>query len=432
MNASSSPDSPDRATRNITVPKGFYAAGTTCGLKESGWPDLALIAADRPCAAAGVFTRSRTPGAPVLVSKQHLRGGRASAIIVNSGNANASTGRAGRRDARKMCQLTADALGHAQDEALNASERAASDVLVGSTGIIGRPLAMDKITHGIETLAGRLARGVEADAAAARAILTTDLSTKTARRSVTLKTESGETKINLAGIAKGSGMIAPNMGTMLCYITTDIAIAAPMLKRALAAAAAASFNRISVDQHTSPSDMLLALASGAAENPTLDSADDNYNRFAEALTDLCRDLAHQVVRDGEGATRVFRVQVVGARSEREADRVAGAVVNSPLVKTAVHGGDANWGRIVTAAGYSGAAIQPLRMSLTIGGEKGVCVYNQGVPTDLPHRDLRRLAKLMNKPEVTVTLDLGRGERRVEWFGCDLSREYVTINADYTT
>ena len=416
--------------RSITLPKGFYAAGTTCGLKESGWPDLALIAADRPCSAAGVFTRSRTPGAPVTVSRRHLRGGRSRGILINSGNANASTGRAGQRDATEMCRQVASGLAHANVETLRQTDLNARDVLVGSTGIIGRPLAMDKITNGVETLLTRLGRGAEADAAAARAILTTDLTPKSARRRITID---GKT-VHIAGIAKGSGMIAPNMGTLLAYVTTDAAIGAPLLHRALRDAATVSFNRISVDQHTSPSDMLIALASGAAGHHTLDdTTSDDYQRFAAALADLCKELARQVVADGEGATRVFRVQVTGARSEREADRVAQAVVNSPLVKTAVHGGDANWGRIVTAAGYSGAAIQPGRMSLHIGDKKRtVCVYEQGTPNALRRAELRKLANLMNKSEVTFRLDLGRGERAVEWLGCDLSREYVTINADYTT
>lgn len=413
--------------RHVTIPRGFFAAGATCGLKESGWPDLALIVADRPCAAAGVFTKSRTPGAPLVVTKRHLRGGRARGVIVNSGNANDCTGKQGLRDAERMCELVASGLGRCNVPKLRKT-LAAEDILVGSTGIIGHLLDMDKIRAGVETLIGRLDRGAEADATAARAILTTDLAAKTARRRVMI----GDKRVNVAGIAKGSGMIAPNMGTMLAFITTDAAIASPMLTRALRQAAAVSFNRISVDQHTSPSDMALVLASGAAKNETIDAPGEAYDRLVEALTDLCRDLAHQIVRDGEGATRVFRVQIVGARSEREADRVAEAIVNSPLVKTAVHGGDANWGRIVTAAGYSGAAIQPHRMSLWIGGDTGLCVFDKGMPTALGRAELRRLAKLMRRKEVEFRLDLGRGEKSVEWLGCDLSREYVTINADYTT
>ncbi len=297
-------------TRHITVPKGFYAAGTTCGLKESGWPDLALIAADRPCSAAGVFSKSRTPGAPLLICKRHLRGGRARAVIVNSGNANASTGKQGQHDARQMCHLVAEGLAFSNVGELRERDLSDQDVLVGSTGIIGRPLAMDKITAGIEVLVSRLAHGEEADAAAARAILTTDLATKSARRRVTID---GKT-INIGGIAKGSGMIAPNMGTMLAYITTDLAIGSPLLSRALRDAVAASFNRISVDQHTSPSDMVLVLASGAANNTPLDSAGEDYDKF---LTVAHRPLPRPGVSGGQGwrrrNARVLRERHRGAQ-----------------------------------------------------------------------------------------------------------------------
>ncbi|MEX0653451.1 MAG: bifunctional glutamate N-acetyltransferase/amino-acid acetyltransferase ArgJ [Phycisphaeraceae bacterium] len=417
----------------MTQPAGFYAAGGTCGIKASGLPDLALIVADRPCAAAGVFTRSRTPGAPVIVSRRHLRSGQAQAIIVNSGNANASTGKAGEHDATTMCKLLARQLTQDEHTPLREVTLKPADVLVASTGIIGHRLPMDLIGRGVATLVPRLGRNRQADVNAARAIMTTDLAPKSALTTLDL---AGQT-VTLAGIAKGSGMIAPNMGTMLAFITTDAAIAAAPLQQALRDAAAASFNRTSVDQHTSPSDMAFALASGAADHkPITTAAGDAYAAFADALTALCRDLAYQVVQDGEGATKVFRMQVTGARTEREADRVAKAVVDSPLVKCAVHGGDPNWGRIVTAAGYSGAAIQPAKMSLHVGGDAagddGVCVYRAGSPTDLNGNTLRRLGALMRKKEVCFTLDLGRGQAAVEWFGCDLSRQYIAINADYTT
>ncbi|HEX7009659.1 MAG TPA: bifunctional glutamate N-acetyltransferase/amino-acid acetyltransferase ArgJ [Phycisphaeraceae bacterium] len=414
--------------RHLTLPRGFYAAGTTCGIKASGLPDLALIAADRPCAAAGVFTRSRTPGAPLIVSRRHLGTGRASAIIINSGNANASTGQAGLRDAREMCRLVAQNLAHCPHQPLQQLKLSPRDVLVASTGIIGRPLPMDRIARGVATLTTRLGRGRTFDAQAARAILTTDLAPKAAHRQITL---AGKT-VHLAGIAKGSGMIAPNMATMLAFITTDAAIAPAMLRQALRQAAQASFNRISVDQHTSPSDMAIILASGAANHPTLTQPNRNWQAFCDALTDLCRDLAYQIVKDGEGATKVFRVQVTGARTQRDADRVAQAIVNSPLVKTAVHGGDPNWGRITTAAGYSGAAVNPANMSLTIGGSDGLCVYQKGAPLPLNKTQERRLHAIMRKKEITFTLNLGQGRASTEWLGCDLSRQYIAINADYTT
>ncbi|MEX0887190.1 MAG: bifunctional glutamate N-acetyltransferase/amino-acid acetyltransferase ArgJ, partial [Phycisphaeraceae bacterium] len=348
--------------RHITAPAGFYAAGTTCGIKESGLPDLGLIVCDRAATAAGVFTRSRTPGAPVTVTRSHLRRGRARGIVINSGNANDCTGQAGLRDARAMARRVAERMGQQQHPAAGPPWRA-GDVLVASTGIIGHLLPMERVTAGIDTLAARLHRDAAADAELARAILTTDLTTKAAHRRVTI----GGRKVQLAGVAKGSGMIAPNMATMLAFVTTDAAVAVAPLRQALKRAAAVSFNRISVDQHTSPSDMLLALASGAAGHETIAGPGADLDTLQAALTDLCQDLAYQIVADGEGATRIFRVEVRTARSEREADRVGKTIVDSPLVKTAVHGSDPNWGRIVTAAGYSGAAINPGRMSLHIGG-----------------------------------------------------------------
>jgi glutamate N-acetyltransferase/amino-acid N-acetyltransferase len=226
-------------------------------------------------------------------------------------------------------------------------------------------------------------------------------------------------------------MIAPNMATLLTFVTTDANIAHEPLQQALGEASKASFNRISVDQHTSPSDMVLALASGAVGRE-IESGREDFDAFQQALTDLCQDLAYQIVKDGEGATRVFRVRVAGAKDEREADKVGKAIVDSPLVKTAVHGADPNWGRIVTAAGYSGATIQPEKMSLTIGDETPTLVYEAGSPLKLSQAETEKLNATMRKKEVIFHLDLGRGDTQVEWLGCDLSRQYITINADYTT
>ena len=402
-------------TGSITRCLGFRAAGGTCGIKPSGKPDLMLIVADVPCAAAAVFTTNRVVGAPVTVNQRHLRttAGRARAIVCNSGVSNSATGAQGVRDADAMCRAVAGAIGCARDE-----------VLVSSTGVIGRRLPMPRVLDGIAKLGARLDRGAAADAAAAGAIVTTDLRTKSAFRRVRL----GGRTVSLAGIAKGSGMIAPNMATMLVFVVTDCAIAARPLRSALRQAVSDSFNRISVDQHTSPSDTVLTLASGLAGNRTITTAAGrDHAAFARALTGLCRDLAYQIVRDGEGATRVFRVRVRGARTVADADRIGRAIVDSPLVKTAVHGGDPNWGRVVTAAGYSGAAIRPERMSLAIGG---VPVYARGTPVEV--RAARRLATIMRASEITFTLDVGLGRASAEWLGCDLSREYVAINADYTT
>jgi glutamate N-acetyltransferase/amino-acid N-acetyltransferase len=401
----------------VTSPRGFVAAGGTCGIKASGNPDLTLIVADRPCSAAAVYTVNRMPSAPVVVGRRHLRSGVARAIICNSGNANASTGKQGERDAVEMCRLVAQHIGCD-----------AREVIPSSTGIIGHVLPMEKIGRGIASLCGRLSRGKSADAAAARGIMTTDLVPKTASATLRL----GGRSVTLAGIAKGSGMIAPNMATMLAFLTTDAAIAPAMLKAALQRAAAKSFNRISVDQHTSPSDTCAILASGAAGNAIISKPGPDLERFEEALTTLCADLAYQIVKDGEGATKVFVVRVVGAASEKDADRAGRAVVDSPLVKCAVHGGDPNWGRITTAAGYSRARVRPQNMSLFIGPDRDVCVFDHGSPLPRDPRTSKQLQKLMAAKEIVFTLDLGLGRHEARWLGCDLSRQYVAINADYST
>lgn len=443
-----------KPTKGITTPKGFRAAGGACGIKPSGKPDLALIVADQPCTAAGVFTTSKTPAPPVTVGRRNIRSGRAQAIVCNSGIANASTGKAGERHALQMCQRVAKSAGiDSSNEKL---------VIAASTGVIGVPLPMDKIGSKIESLADQLARGPKADTNAAQAIMTTDLVPKHAYKMLRLPAaaraqggEKGGKTVHIAGICKGSGMIAPNMATMLAFITTDVNIKPALLKKALGKAVAESFNRISVDQHTSPSDMVLVLASGLADNTPINRPGKDLNRFRAALTDLCKDMAYQIVKDGEGATKVFRVCVTGAKNQKDADRVGKSIVDSPLVKTAVHGGDPNWGRIVTAAGYSGAAIQPDRLTLSISSLVGpglpgqtprskstaaatrktasrVCVLRRGKPVTLPAPTQRKLTKIMATREIIFEINLGLGTAKTEWLGCDISKQYVTINADYTT
>jgi len=402
------------ANRSVTWPRGFRAAGVTCGIKPSGRPDLAVIAADRPAAAAAVFTRNRVPGAPVVVGKRHVRSGRLQAIVCNSGCSNVCTGKGGEADAKAMCRLTAEQVGCR-----------AAHVLPSSTGVIGVRLPMDKVAAGIVAACTTLTSGKAADAAAATAILTTDLVTKHATRQLTLDGN----QVRLGGIAKGSGMIAPNMATMLSYITTDAAIQPDLLKRALRDAANVSFNCISVDEDTSTSDTIAILASGAAENRDIKAMGKDYAAFAEALTNLCRDLAYQVVKDGEGATKVFRVHVRGAASKRDADRVGKAMVGSPLIKTAVHGGDPNWGRMVMAVGRSGAKLTPAKLNMAIGD---VAVCRHGANVQQTAATARKLDRLMAAKEITFVIDLGLGDAEAEWLGCDLSREYITINADYTT
>ncbi|MEM1107364.1 MAG: bifunctional glutamate N-acetyltransferase/amino-acid acetyltransferase ArgJ [Planctomycetota bacterium] len=400
---------------SITQPVGFRAAGAAVGLKPSGKPDLALIVADGPCAAAGVFTTNKVKGAPVLVSQRHVRNGKARAIVCNSGTSNVATGEQGLRDAKAMCQTTAKALGL----------KFPGEVLVASTGVIGHRLPMDKVLPGIEQLAPTLATGKKADHAAADAILTTDLVRKSALRQVHF----GKKTVTLGGICKGSGMIAPNMATMLAFITTDAAIAPRMLKAALRYATSETFNRVSVDSDKSTSDSVMVLANGFAKNRLIEAPGKAFNQFTEALTDLCRDLSEQLVWDGEGVSRVMRVRVSGAASVKDADRVGRSIVDSPLVKTALHGADPNWGRIAMAAGKADAKLHKDTLSIRIAGQR---IYTQGQPTKLGLNPTAKLAKAMAAKEVRIEVDLGVGDASAEWLGCDLSREYIHINADYTT
>ncbi len=407
--------------RGVTWPRGFRAAGGTCGIKESGAPDLALIVADQPCHAAGVFTRNRVPGAPVIVARRHLRRGVAQAIVCNSGCSNVMTGERGVHDAQTMCRAVAERLGGPSPNPRR--------VVPASTGVIGRPLPIEKIEAGVAALWPTLAAGERADTDAARAILTTDLASKLATRSVPI----GEATVRLGGITKGSGMIAPNMATMLAFLTTDAAIEPAMLRDAMGHAADRTFNRISIDQDTSTSDMAIVLASGLAGHDAITQPGPDFEVFRDTLTELCADLAYQIVRDGEGVTRLFRVRVRGAASELDADRVGRTVVGSPLVKTAVHGGDPNWGRLVMAVGRSGAKVDPARLSISIG-EVDVLVRGELAQPEPGKADARqrRLEKQMTMEQVRFVIDLGLGDGEAEWLGCDLSRDYIRINADYTT
>ena len=400
--------------RSVTLPRGFRAAGATCGIKPSGQPDVALIVSDNPCAAAGLFTQSRLPGAPVIVSRRHLKRGRVQAIVCNSGISNVATGQRGIDDAGNMAKQVAGFIGCA-----------AGEVLVASTGVIGHYLPMDKVGRGIEAAASNLARGPAADAHAARAVMTTDLVPKLAHRRLRIS----DKLVTIGGIAKGSGMIAPNMATMLAFITTDAAIDTPLLRKALREAVATSFNRITIDQDTSTSDSVFLLAGGGAGNRPITSTGRNHHAFVQALKDLCCDLAYQLVRDGEGATRVFRVVVNHAAGMKDADRIGRTVAASPLVKTAVHGADPNWGRLIMAIGRSGAAVRPSRLMIHIAD---ICVLRNGRAVEIDAPTRRRLERSMKRKEVTFTIDLGGGKGTCQWLGCDLSRQYVAINADYTT
>jgi len=391
---------------------GFRAAAVACGLKESGALDLALIAADRSCAAAGVFTTNRVQAAPVLYDREVLHRNPAGirAVIANAGCANACTGERGLTDTRRTAELTAHAIGCEPGQ-----------VLVLSTGVIGRPLDMDKVTRGIAAVASPAAE--QGAGAAARAILTTDTRVKTASADL----GRGGGTIAIRGFAKGAGMIHPGLATMLAVITTDVPFPPPALHRALSAAAARSFNRVSVDGDMSTNDTVLLLASRTA-NLTVDEA--AVRAFTDGLTEVCVSLARQIARDGEGATRLVEITVTGALDEGEAHTVADSIARSPLVKTAIHGGDPNWGRVLAAAGYSGAAIDPERLTLAFGeGPAAITVVEGGLPVPF---EAAAASGLLQRDPVIMRLDLGRGSGEATVWTCDLSAEYVAINAHYTT
>jgi len=399
---------------SATSPRGFRTAAVAAGIKPSGRPDLVLVVSDRDCAAAGVFTRNRVAAAPVLLDRATLAAGRAAlrGVIINAGNANACTGAPGLADAREMQRLAAEAVGARPEQ-----------FLVMSTGVIGVPLPMARVRAGVAAAAPLLA--AEGGPAAAEAIMTTD--TRPKRAALAVELTGG--RVRLGGMAKGAGMIHPDMATLLGLLTTDAAIAPDDLDALLRDAVAGSFNAISIDGDTSTNDTVLLLANGAA-NVGLSDAESRA-RFAAALTDLCVQLAQMIVRDGEGATRVVTVRVTGAASAADARRVADTIATSPLVKTAFAGGDPNWGRILAAAGRSGAAIEPERLSLWVGapGAEPLQLVHAGTPTAFGEADA---AAVFARPEFTAHVDLGLGDGEATLWTTDLTHEYVTINADYRT
>jgi len=393
----------------LRVP-GFRAAGARCGVKQEGL-DLALISSDVPARVAGVFTRSTVVGAPVELSRKRVRAGSARAVVINAGVANVAMGAQGRRDAVEMAQRAAAAIGVP-----------AAQVLVASTGMIGARLPMPRIRRGIRAAAGRLqASGLHE---AAEAIRTTDTHAKTALATAQLD----GCAVTVAGIAKGSGMIEPNMATMLAFLLTDAAVAAPALDRVLRDATDAGFNRLSVDGETSTSDMVLLFANGVAGNRELRGPrSPGAAAFAAAVERVAVDLTRQIARDGEGATKLVTVRVDGAASRAEAERAARRIANSMLVKTALFGGDANWGRILQTIGAGRVRVQLDRALVRLGG---VAVFRAGASAGPAAR--RKAARKLEAPEVEVAVDLGAGRAGAHVWTCDLSYDYVKINAEYST
>jgi len=394
----------------ITAVPGILAAGMAAGIKKGDIPDLALIVSEREATIAGVFTLNKVVAAPVLVDRQRMRRGRGRAILANSGNANACTGRQGYADAVKMAALAAKAL-----------RLRPEDVFVASTGVIGKPLPMERIEAAVPVLAGRLRR--DGGEEAARAIMTTDTTVKTAAASDTI----GGRTITLGGIAKGSGMIHPNMATMLAFLATDAAVPRALLQRGLRQATDRSFNRIPVDGDTSTNDLVLCLANGVAGNRPVARGSADARRFQALLDYVCLDLAKKIAWDGEGATKFVELRVMGARTTDEAVRVAVAIATSSLVKTAWFGQDANWGRIMAAIGRSGARIAPDRIALTYGD---VPVVRRG--TGLGPAAEEQANTVLKGREFALTVDLGLGPAAATVWTTDLSPEYVKINASYRT
>jgi glutamate N-acetyltransferase/amino-acid N-acetyltransferase len=390
---------------------GFRAAGVACGIKRSGAPDLALLVSDAPAAAAGVFTRSTVVGAPVAVSRARVARGRARGVVVNSGCSNVAMGARGVRDAEAMAAAAARAVGCAPEE-----------MLVASTGVIGMPLPMARIRRGIRAAHGALAEGGLPDAA--RAIMTTDSVPKLAARRVRV----GGRLVTIAGIAKGAGMIEPHMATLLAFLVTDAAIAPGALRPLLRRAADASFNRLTIDGETSTSDTLLLFANGAAGNPPLKSAAGPGARaFGAALEQVCVELVRALARDGEGATKLVTVRVEGARTAAQAGRAAKRIANSVLVKTALFGGDPNWGRVLQTVGAERVDLDLARAEVRWAG---VTVFRGGRSAGPGAR--RRAGAAMARPEIEVVVKLGRGRASATVWTCDLSYDYVKINAEYTT
>lgn len=400
-----------KITGGITAPRGFKAAGVHAGIKKNGKEDVGLIYSTVPAAAAAQFTTNQMAAAPVLVSRQAISQGRARAIIVNSGCANACTGEQGMTDAWAMVDAAASAL-----------ELDKSEVLVASTGVIGVNLPMDKITAGISQAANALSE--TGDEQALAAIMTTDTFAKSSAYQFTL----GGKTCKIAGIAKGAGMIHPNMATMLCFITTDAAIEPALLSQALSQAVQMSFNMITVDGDTSTNDMVAVIANGQAGNAPVKATDgEDWQQFYAALKTVCTELAQLVVRDGEGATKFLEINVTGALSFADAKCAAMAIAKSPLVKTAFFGQDPNWGRILCAVGYSGAQSQPDKTSLTIG-DVTIVVNGQGADGF----DTARLKQAMAAKDIVITVGLGLGDAEATVWTCDFSYEYVKINGEYTT
>lgn len=398
----------------VCAAQGFQASGLHVGVKtHAAWKkDVALIVSDVDCAAAAVFTKNAVKAAPIHVDKAHLANGKARAIIANSGNANACAPR-GEENAEAECAAVAKALGIPAD-----------DVLVSSTGVIGQTLPVQVIEDAVPELAKGLAHSAEASDAAAHAIMTTD----TVKKEVAVETTVGGKTVRMGGIAKGSGMIHPNMGTMLCFLTTDCAISPEMIKAALLDTVGISFNRISVDGDTSTNDTCCVLANGLAGNETITKKDAAYGEFLEALQTLSIALAKKMAGDGEGAKHLITCTVKGAADEKTAETVCKSVISSTLTKAAIFGADANWGRVLCAMGYSGAEFDPEKVDVCFASAEGsieVCRQGRGLAFD---EDLAK--RILTEHDIEINIQMGEGDAACTCWGCDITYDYIKINGDY--
>lgn len=398
----------------VTAAKGYQAAVTAAGIKYQNRTDMALVVSETPAAVAGVFTTNVVKAAPVLWDQQIVREQQtAQAVVINSGIANACTGEEGRRINEAMAQAVADELGCPKEA-----------VLTASTGVIGMQIPVERIRAGAKQLTPKLSDSLEAGNAAAQAIMTTD----TVSKECAVSLELGGKTVTLGGMSKGSGMIHPNMATMICVLTTDVSIKKELLQELLAENVKESFNMISVDRDTSTNDTYVILANGEAGNPVIDRKNEDYEKFKEALEYVSKTLAKAMAKDGEGATKLIEATVLHAATKEEAVLLAKSVICSPLVKTAVYGCDANWGRVLCALGYSGASFDPEQVELVLKSEKGeLLIVREGRSTGYSEETA---TEILSGEEITFLIDIQQGEEMATAWGCDLTYDYVKINGDY--
>lgn len=395
----------------IVAPRGFQAGSTYCGIKiAKDSLDLGIIFSEYPAIGAALFTSNQIYAAPVKLSRKIIQKGRIRAFVINSGNANACTGGQGYKDAEEMVRIAARCLKISEDE-----------LLLASTGIIGRPLPMNKIDTGIQTAVNALGSAQAHGNSMARAIMTTD----TRQKAIAVRLKINNKDVTIGGIAKGAGMIAPNLATMLCFLTTDVSMSAMLLNECLKNSAESSFNRITIDGHMSTNDTIAIIANGAS-GITIPVKNNELQIFQQGLDYVTSYLAKAIVMDGEGATKFVQIDVIGARLKGEAARIARSIADSPLVKTALNGEDPNWGRIVSAAGYAGVELDTSKITLYINN---ILIFARGMPTQC---DLNVLSASMKNRDIAISLELGLGDYKDTVWTCDLSHEYVTINAEYHT